>query len=299
MYILPLALLAVALAWPVPRLMARLTDFRRAPRAALAVWQATAVSAVLAALFAAPAAVPFVVRQQDRVTQHLWLIALAGAVSGLVLARLLLSGHRVGRRLRALRKRHRDLVDVLGTHERSPGTAPLRVLDHATPTAYCLPGRGRRVVLTQGALDALPTDQLGAVLEHERAHLRSRHDLVLEFFTVVHEAVPSFVRSQAAQREVRLLIEVLADRTAVRRAGLVATARAIVGMADGTAQPAGALAMGSDASAARIRIALLEPGRIAGLDARLAAALMYLFAAGLIALPIGLLVGAYTGFLVQ
>ncbi|MDN5794839.1 MAG: M56 family metallopeptidase [Intrasporangium sp.] len=293
MYILPLALLAVALSWPVPRLMAGFTSFRRAARAALVVWQSIAMAALLAALFTAPVAVPFIVRQQSRITEYLGLVALAGAISGLVLARLLVAAHRVGHNLRIHRKRHRELVDVLAAH----GDPQLRVIEHPTPTAYCLPGLSRRVVLSQGTIDRLPADELEAVLAHERAHLAARHDLILEFFSVVYEAVPPFARSDAALREVHLLIEVLADRAAVREVGIVPTARAIVGMAGGPS-PAGSIAMGGAASVARVRIGLLEPTRIWGLPVSAASALMYVFAAVLVAMPIMLLSMAFAGFLV-
>ncbi|HET7399762.1 MAG TPA: M56 family metallopeptidase, partial [Intrasporangium sp.] len=286
MYIAGLVALALALAWPVPRLMAGFTAFRRAPRAALVVWQATAVAAVLSALFAAPAALPLIVRREDRLLDHVGLIGAAAAVSGVVLARLLLSGHRVGRALRAVRRRHRELVDVLAVH----GDAHVRVLEHATPTAYCLPGSRRRVVLTQGTIDTLPGRELDAVLAHERAHLAGRHDLVLEFFTVVHEAVPPAVRSEAALREVQLLIEVLADRAAVREVGPLPTARAIVRMAGGP-KPAGSMAVRETPSAARLRIGLLDGRSIAGFDVSVASAGMYLFAGALVALPMALLAG--------
>ena len=88
-------------------------------------------------------------------------------------------------------------------------------------------------MLSQGVLDALPPDQLSAVVAHEHAHLRGRHDLLLEFFSVAHEAVPRPLHSDAALAEVSLLIEVLADRAAVRRSGEVATARALVALAEG------------------------------------------------------------------
>jgi Zn-dependent protease with chaperone function len=283
-YIAALAVLAVALAWPVPRLMAGFTVFRRAPRSALVVWQATAVAAVLAALFAAPAAVPLILSEDGRLLDHLGLISLAGAISGVVLARLLLCGHKVGTNLRAVRRRHRDLVDVLAVH----GDTFVRVLEHPTPTAYCLPGSKRRVVLTQGTIDTLPGQELDAVLAHERAHLAARHDLVLEFFTVVHEAVPRFIRSDRALREVQLLIEVLADRAAVREVGALPTARAIVMMAGGP-KPAGSMALREAPSAAKVRIGLLHGRRIAGLDVTAASTLMYAFATSLVAAPVTLL----------
>ncbi|EWT02128.1 Zn-dependent protease with chaperone function [Intrasporangium oryzae NRRL B-24470] len=286
-----LILLAVALAWPVPRVMAGLTAFRRAPRPALVVWQATAVAAVLAALFAAPAAVPLFLDGSGPVDEQLIPVAVAALLSGIVAARLLLSGHRVGTNLRAVRRQHRELVDLLAVH----GDTQVRVLEHPTPTAYCVPGIQRRVVLTQGTIDTLPGRELDAVLAHERAHLVARHDLVMEFFTVVHEAVPRFMRSSAALREVNLLIEVLADRAAVRETSAVLTGRAIVRMAGGP-KPAGTMAIREAPSAARVRLGLLDDeARIAGMPPALVSVGMYAFALSLVAMPFALLVGALTG----
>ena len=53
---------------------------------------------------------------------------------------------------------------------------------------------GREIV----AVDRARREELAAVLAHERAHLRHRHDLVLEFFTVLHTAAPPRLRSAAA-----------------------------------------------------------------------------------------------------
>lgn len=295
MVIAALLTLTIALAWPVPRLMAGMTTFRRAPRAALVVWQSTTVGSVLAALFAAPAAVPYVIGPTAALADNATQIALAVTVSGLIAGRLIVSGHRVGTRLRAHRRRHRRLVDLLAVPVGADGShaAHMRVIEHPTPTAYCVPGVRRRVVLTQGTLDSLPEDQLDAVLAHERAHLRARHDLILEFFTVIHEAVPSWFRCEMAMHEVKLLIEVLADRAAVRATGVLSTARAIVGMATGAVKPEGMLAMGESPSAARLRLELLQPGPVAGLPAGVAATVMYLFAMSVVIMPVALLVVAW------
>lgn len=291
MLVLALVALALMLAWPVPRLLARVTTVRRGPRAALVLWQSTAVAAVLAALFAAPAAVPWLVGTAPQLRESWPVLAVAALLTGIVTVRLLISGDRVGRNLRSVRRRHRELVDLLARE----GDGHTRVLEHTTPTAYCLPGVRRRVVLTQGTIDRLSPDELEAVMAHERAHLAARHDLVMEFFTVVHEAVPRFVRSSTALREVHLLIEVLADRAAVRRAGVVTTARAIVGMADGP-KPAGAMAIRESTAAAKARIELLEGGPVAGLPGPLASTLMYAVSALLVAAPLALLVLAFSGF---
>ena len=132
----------------------------------------------------------------------------------------------------------------------------MRILQHPTPTAYCIPGRQSRVVLSQGVLDALPEEQLEAVIAHEDAHLRGRHDLLLEFFSVVTEAVPEPLRSPEALGEVRLLVEALADRAAVRRSGEVATARALLTLA-GSREPEAALGVGTTAP---VRLRLLADG---------------------------------------
>ena len=278
-----LVLLAVALSGLAPRLMARLVSFRRAPRAALVAWQAVSLAAVLAALGAAPAAIAHLTALQT----GRWLVfGVAAAVTLLVLGRLLLSGHRIGTRLRAARARHRDLVDILATPspvaEREGRADGIRVLDHATPTAYCLPGRRSRVVLTQGALATLPADELEAVLAHERAHLRGRHDLLLEYFTVLHHSVPGPVRSPEALREVRLLVEALADRAAVRATGPLVTARALMALAQGQA-PAAALSAGGDGTTvARMRLLAADP------LPPVVAAGMYAYAGAVLVLPLAL-----------
>lgn len=281
---LALALLAVALAWVAPALMARQTRFRRAPRAALFAWQAVTVGAILAALAVAPAAVPTLLDGDDP-RRHLWAVLVAAAVSGLLLVRLLVSGHVVGTRLRAMRADHRDLVDIIAAHaDAEPSRDRVRVLQHPTPTAYCIPGRQARVVLSQGVLDALPPEQLDAVLAHEDAHLRARHDLLLEFFTVAHESVPRGLRSAAALTEVRLLVEALADRAAVRRSGEVATARALLTIAESRA-PEAALGAGTTAP---VRLHLLAAGPQPAL-----AAVAYVYAVGTCAVPLALLLVAW------
>ncbi|KGN37164.1 M56 family metallopeptidase [Knoellia subterranea] len=300
MYAVLLALLALLLAGVAPRVMARLGSFRRAPRAALVAWQAVSLAAVLSALFAGPAAVAsisdgthgwFACTGEDGCAATIWwlenrrwvVLLIAGSVTLFVLGRLLLSGHRIGTRLRSARARHRELLDVLTAPEHAGRADGIRVLDHSTPTAYCLPGRRSRVVLTEGALAALPQAELDAVLAHERAHLRGRHDLLLEYFTVLHHSVPEPVRSPAALREVRLLVEALADRAAVRASGPVTTARALLTLAQGQAPEASLGAAGDGTTAVRMRLLAAEPmPSIVTLG-------MYLYAGAVLALPLALL----------
>ncbi|MEO7421359.1 MAG: M56 family metallopeptidase [Ornithinibacter sp.] len=279
---IPLSLVALAavLAGVAPRLMARQPCFRRAPRAALVAWQAVTLGAIVASLAAAPAA--FATFSHDtNPSRNLFLLTLAIVTSGGMALRLLWSGHRVGRRLRTLRAQHRELVDIIARpdHER------VRVLAHPTPTAYCIPGRHSRVVLSQGMLDAMPPEQLDAVIAHEDAHLRARHDLLVEFFTVVHSAVPGVLRSEEALVEVRLLVEALADRAAVRTAGEVSTARALVRLAR-SRTPEAALGAGTTAST-RLRLLADGPPPL-GLSV-----VAYTYAAGACLLPVALAASAW------
>ena len=111
-----------------------------------------------------------------------------------------------------------------------------------------------------------------------RAHLRARHDLVLEMFTAVHAAFPRFVRSARALDAVRLLVELLADDAAVRATGPTPLARALVTCASGPT-PSGALAAGGPHTLLRVR-------RLGGRgNSLLLACAAYLAAAAVLVVP--------------
>lgn len=261
---LAFALLAIALAGPVPALLARAAWPLRAPRAAVVLWQAIALAAVLSAFSAglALAVRLFVPDAEGRPTADIsqqiavlgwpvWLVSVAVMAGTLLIgARLIVAFVEVAIGTRRRRARHRMIVDLLGESRRELNG--VRVLDVAEPLAYCLPGVRSRVVLSRGTLSALDEPELAAILGHERAHLRARHDLVLEAFVAVHTAFPRFVRSGSALNAVRLLVELLADDAALRAAGPRPLARALVTCACGPT-PAGALAAGGPSTVIRVR----------------------------------------------
>lgn len=260
---LMLAALALALTGPAPALMARAGWPYRIPRAAVALWQAIALAAVLAA-FGAGIALSYSTAGEpgeprfDPSSPRDLAAAAVLALTALVGIRLLWAVGRVAVGTRARRKRHRDLVDVLATPD---GLIPgLRVLAEETPLAYCLPAlRGSRVIVSVGALDRLDDGELRAVLAHEQAHLRARHDLVLEAFTALHMAFPRFVRSDVALDQARTLVELLADDDARRRNGPLPLARALVALAGSPAPEAG-LAAAQSSTVLRVqRLADPEP----------------------------------------
>lgn len=265
-------ILAVLLTGPAPALLARARWPLRAPRAAMVLWQAVALAAVLSAfsagiaiatrlLMPGPDGRPTtsILGAADRLGWPLWAAYLGVfALTVLVGARLVVAVARVGIANRKRRAHHRMVVDLVGVghgaalSQSCTRTRDLRVLDVPQPLAYCLPGVRSRVVVSEGTLSTLADAEVAAILTHERAHLRARHDLVLEAFTAVHAAFPRLVRSANALGAVQLLVELLADDAAVRAAGRAPLARALVACASGRA-PSGALAASGPSTVLRVR----------------------------------------------
>ena len=238
---LALAALAALLAVPVPLLLGRARWPARSPAAALILWQAIALAgglSMIGALLVFGLA-PFgdnliagVVGLAGYLggnpsSAEVWhLFALWGAVLlslhlGLTLVLTLVRSERQ-------RRRHAQLVTLLS----SPLSATTRLIDSPTPVAYCLPGALSSVtVFSAGLVELLSDEELRAVIEHEKAHVVQRHDVVLVAFRAWHAALPWFPIASRAQREVGLLIEMLADDRARARVAdpVLATAITLVG----------------------------------------------------------------------
>ena len=295
---LAFTIVALVLSGPVPAVLARASWPQRAPRAAIVLWQSIALAAVLSAFSAGIAIasrlfVPgpdgrptaTVTSEIDALGRPLWgALVVVFALTLVIGARLTYAVLQVAIATRRRRAHHRMMVDLLDmSHESNPPqvctkASGLRILDVKQPLAYCLPGVRSRVVVSEGTLKSLADNEIDAILTHERAHLRARHDLVLEMFTAVHAAFPRFVRSGNALDAVRLLIEMLADDAAVRAAGATPLARALVACAAGRT-PSGALAAGGPTTLLRVR-------RLGGApNSRALAATAYLAAAAVLVVP--------------
>ncbi|MGV9302062.1 M56 family metallopeptidase [Nonomuraea sp. NPDC004354] len=125
-------------------------------------------------------------------------------------------------------RRQRFLVDVVADH------LPMHdvyVLPSERRVAYCVPGRHGRVVLSRGTLELLGSQELDAVLAHERAHARGRHDLVLLPFLALRHAFPRLPLVARAEQAVAVLLEMIADDHARHVHGELPLARALVQMA--------------------------------------------------------------------
>jgi len=228
-----LAALAVALAVPVPIALARADWPRRSPATALILWQSIALAgglSMIGALLAyglspfghdlVGAARGFVGGRAAPAAWHL--LALCAAL--LLTVHLLLNLALTVVRSEQQRRRHAQLVALLS----SPLTSGSRLIDSPTPVAYCLPGPFRSITVFSAGLVSLLTEQeLAAVIAHEQAHVVQRHDVVLIAFRAWHAALPWFPIAYRAQREVGLLIEMLADDRARRSVDVATLARAI------------------------------------------------------------------------
>jgi beta-lactamase regulating signal transducer with metallopeptidase domain len=147
-------------------------------------------------------------------------IVLATAASLVLLAacgaRLARSLPRLVRAVRH-RRRHREMLRLVA---REDGRHPdVLVLDHPVPVAYSLPSRRRAIVISTGARKALSAAELGAVLAHERAHLRQRHHALLLLLDLAHALLPWLPTIRRAKERLPLLLEMAADDAAARTCG--------------------------------------------------------------------------------
>jgi hypothetical protein len=268
--------------------LARASWPRRSPAAAILLWQALGLASGLAAVgtllgLAMPASRDGVVRSALRVgvpfrTGGVFGVAgafgAAGTVPTIVVA-IRLTCLAAGLVLLAslcwvlvaacatavqARRRQRALLTLLAHGD--PKVPGALVVDYPTAAAYCLPGLRSQIVVSAGTLELLGRGELAAVLAHERAHLRERHDLVLLPFTALRRAFPKSATCDGAQHAVALLVEMLADDRALRTRQTRELVSALLrfGTAGTCPAPAGALAVGGGEMAARV-IRLLQPVR--------------------------------------
>jgi Peptidase family M48 len=225
-----LAVLAFALAWPVPVVLSHAKWPSRAPATALLLWQSIALAGGLSMigsllcfglipfgddLVSATAALvrSFIERPLVSSVEVIHLVSLCGGV--LLGIHLVLNLILTVAQTQRQRQRHRQLVQLLSSP--LPNQPHTRLLDHAVPVAYCLPGTYHSVtVFSAGLVQLLDTDELQAVIEHEKAHLTQRHYIVLMAFDAWRSSLPWFPTATRAQRQVGTLVEMLADDYARR-----------------------------------------------------------------------------------
>jgi len=223
-----LVVLALALLGPVPAVVARSRWPVRDPGTGLVAWLAVAVGAALtcdAALLragtaplrsaltagaadvpaaAGPAAVPAPLSALD--------VALLLAGTALICLQVGALAY-VSFQGWARRREHRSVLHLVGDWDPESESV---VIDHDVPLAYTVPGRPGVVVLSRACHKVLPGLHVRAVLEHEWAHLRGRHGLILRPLVAWRASLPMLPAGRTALERAGLLVEMLADTAAAR-----------------------------------------------------------------------------------
>ncbi len=170
-------------------------------------------------------------------------------VAGAVVARTAVTGagHLRGAGRQALR--HAQTARLAGRLD--PGLGAV-VVEHPRPQAYCVAGRRPTVIVTSGAVRALDSGQLAAVLAHERAHLAGRHHRLLAVARIGRLVLPFVPLLRDADVQVARLVELHADDAALRGCDPRSLATALVALAT-AASPGPVLAAAATDSVQRIR----------------------------------------------
>jgi Zn-dependent protease with chaperone function len=301
---------AVAVAWCAPLLLTRLTASGASVRPGLAAWL-SAMASVLVALALGAAGIARTAVAQWPVLTRLICHGVAGSActprvyssvaysAGVTVLTLLITlaatvalWRYAWRTQRAVTRTRLHARTALLAGRVLTGTGAV-VLDDPRPAAYCVAGRPAAIVVTSGALDVLNTAQLAAVLAHERAHLASRHHLLVIVTRGLAAAFPRVPLFAMGTDEVARLTELAADDRAARTAGrrdlvaallAIATGAAVAGASVPGMTPAtgGALAAAVQAVPARIE-RLVHPPRLG--DAAVAGLVLGLASAVFVVLP--------------
>lgn len=170
---------------------------------------------------------------------HAWnAAALVVGVLGLRLMFIVLMRRR---RASAAREDLRSAVHALNPHRLSSPTDDVVVVALHEPTAFCVPGRNPIIVVSDSAMDVLSSQQLAAVVAHERAHLTHWHTTGSAWATAVATAFPRWRLARTYASVVPRLHEMQADDIAAKVNGgytVVSSLIALSGM-----EAVGALSM--------------------------------------------------------
>lgn len=275
----------VVASFVLPPLLRRRT-FRSSPAAGVAAWQALSGSVLFGMLLAGAA-----LTTASESVRHWFAAVLAicelllggqydgpfgvvGSVLGPVLGSVLgpvlgaaltgvvlfLLARSAWTEVRAARRNRNGWATGLAVVARPDASTGALVLPHPVPAAYCIPGRHRRqVVVTTAAMELLGPAELGAVVAHERSHLRWRHHVVVATAAVLAAALPWLPVFRHALREVRRLVELMADDAAAAAHSRATLARALITITPGATDLVTPELVGRSTLTAA-RIARLAPG---------------------------------------
>jgi Zn-dependent protease with chaperone function len=233
---------SVVLATLMPALLKRAKWVERAPRLAIATWQALTFSLLASLILSGVALMGPTFHVSRRLADFLRACVMAlrhqyaspggaifGAVGALlalgIIARITWSICSAIAQMVRERNRHRQVLDMVGRRDEE---RRIVILESGEPAVYCLPGRRSRIVVTTAALRLLDDEQLDAVLAHERAHLTERHDLALIISQALARAFAAPKVFRFAAGEVTRLVELRADDVAAAHTNRLSVAEALL-----------------------------------------------------------------------
>ncbi|MDV3127625.1 M56 family metallopeptidase [Mycobacterium sp. 21AC1] len=267
---------AVTLAWLAPAVLGSRLTAGVQPRLAVAAWLATIGTASMAWIAA------LVILVVGAIHSLVTDTALTFCVETLGIARQLELPSSVGTAVVvvllivtaavALHTARRVVVTLLSTSRSNRDHAaaaqligrPTRhrdvvVVDSERPTAYCVTGGRRQViVVTTAAVERLDSAGMKAVLAHEKAHLAGRHHHIIALLNALSVAMPRVPLIRAATQAVPVLLEICADDAAARRHGRKSLLTSLISLHTDPRVPAGALAAAGTGVVERV-MRLAEP----------------------------------------
>ncbi|GAB3685421.1 M56 family metallopeptidase [Saccharopolyspora sp. ID03-671] len=269
--ILALALLVgvVAVAGSGPAFLDRMIRHKTDPQAVLVTWIVlvvatflTMIATLTVVLLPTSGPTPLLVQ----LVHHCWLAVRHGAVPrfheiaalaliGALLLTAVQTGVgllRYGRHQRKLHHKHLQLLRGIANCEQGPFITMW--LPHSKPLAYSVAGSPSFVVATEGVRNELAEIDAAAVLEHERAHLRGRHHLLVGLAEALAKSVPWIPLTRRSPELVRTAVELAADRAAARKhgPGAVQSALRMMSAMGGPDTPQHALGMTDSCVALRL-----------------------------------------------
>ena len=172
----------------------------------------------------------------------------------------------------------------------TPPLEPLWVRDNR-PLAMSIGGRPGVILMSDALRSQLTPEAVAATLEHERAHLRGRHHVLIAIVDTLAAALPAVPLLRAAPPAIRELIELAADAQAARRCGPAAVGEALSRLTGQPTSPIGLAMAGGLTHARLVRLTTStfptnRAVRFAGSSAVAAAALVLPAAAGWLALNV-------------
>jgi Zn-dependent protease with chaperone function len=279
----------LVLSFAAPAILRRSGWVLRAPRLAIALWQALSTAWLLSlGLIGLTLAGPLLEHlawpaEQPAVTTA----AVIGAMAGAVLATSIIArgGYVLARELARCRRERRSHAHGLAVAGELSDRLDATILDHPAPAVYCVPGPDRRgaVVVSTGALALLSDTELAAVVAHEHGHLQHHHHRVTAIAGALALAFPFAPLLRAGRREIEILAEMAADDHACRHHNPHALATALLALARAHA-PEYALGAAGHNVASRLE-RMLRPRRPLWAPSRLAPAVS---AVCVVTLPVGL-----------